>query len=390
MRLLAVYLAVLSVSAREVAAAKMELKAYNGKVYVHIMPWFETKESQGSWGIHWTMANKNPDIVDGSGRREIAAHYYPEIGPYASGDPAVVEYQLLLMKYAGVDGVLIDWPGTVQAWDYPSNLRNTEAIIQGCKNVGLEYAIVYEDHNIKMAYDAGFIPDMLAAARKDMEYLRDRYFSGGNYIYHNGAPLLLVFGPQAFKNPSEWSNIFSVLPQKPHFLTLWYQSQEAAGHSAGEYCWIYFDFLDGLRHYYNNHQPGFKMGGAYPGFHTFYAQGGWPGPDWGIPVNTGTWSQTLDLAIGGNVPMIQLNTWNDYGEGTMLEPTREFGNQFLTILQQKISAVYGEDELNLVKALYDKRVLYKGDAAKQAELDLVAADLIAVRPTDAKVRLSTI
>ena len=50
--------------------------------------------------------NRNPNIVDATGKRQIASHYYPKIGPYASSDPDVIEYHLLLMKYAGVDGVL--------------------------------------------------------------------------------------------------------------------------------------------------------------------------------------------------------------------------------------------------------------------------------------------
>jgi hypothetical protein len=53
------------------------------------------------------MANRNPDIIEGNGRRQIAAHYYPEIGPYASADESVIEYQLNLMKYAGVDGIFV-------------------------------------------------------------------------------------------------------------------------------------------------------------------------------------------------------------------------------------------------------------------------------------------
>ena len=115
------------------------------------MPWFETRQTSenGQWGIHWTMANKNPDnFVDGSGRRDIAAHYYPQDDVYGSGDPAVIERQLNQMKYAGIDGILLDWPGTVQAWDYPKNLRNCEAIISQLERMGLEFAIVYEDHNI--------------------------------------------------------------------------------------------------------------------------------------------------------------------------------------------------------------------------------------------------
>src|SRR6476661_5169499 len=83
------------------------------KVYMHYMPWFETPATLGgsNWGYHWKFNNQNPNIVDASGKRQIASHYYPKIGPYASSDPNVIEYHMLLMKFAGVDGVMIDWYG---------------------------------------------------------------------------------------------------------------------------------------------------------------------------------------------------------------------------------------------------------------------------------------
>ena len=126
-------------------------KSVGNKIYAHLMPWFESKDYSGYWGIHWTMANKNPDVVDGSGRRQIAAYYYPLIGPYASGDPDLVEYQLLLMKLSGIDGVLIDWPGTTNAFDYARNRQNSEAVINKINQVGLQFAVVYEDHNLTLA-----------------------------------------------------------------------------------------------------------------------------------------------------------------------------------------------------------------------------------------------
>ena len=59
------------------------------KVYMHYMPWFETPATLGgsNWGYHWKFNNQNPNIVDAAGKRQIASHYYPKIGPYASSDP---------------------------------------------------------------------------------------------------------------------------------------------------------------------------------------------------------------------------------------------------------------------------------------------------------------
>ena len=367
--------------------AKNVTKAYGGKVYAHIMPWFETRESSGNgqWGQHWTMANQNPDvIVDGSGRRQIASFYYPEIGPYGSGVYETIEYQLMLMKYSGIDGVLIDWPGTTNAYDYPKNKANCEAIIAGAERIGLEFAIVYEDHNIKLAGEAGFISDWMGQAQADMGYLKDVYMPKGNYVRYNGAPLLLTFGPQTFFTPGEWSNVFAPFGgNKPAFLTLWYQREQAGDNARGEYPWIYSDFYDGLRNFYNNRPLEIKFGVTYPGFRTFYANGGWGGPTFELPVGLETFGNTLDLAIQANVPYIQIATWNDYGEGTMVEPTREFGNGFLNILQQKQGLEFGNDELELVKLLYKKRMEYKGVRAVKSLLDEAAQHLIDLKPAKA-------
>lgn len=76
------------------------------------------------------MATRNPDNVDGTGRREIAAYYYPDINLYPSGAEGLIDYQIQQMKYAGIDGVLMDWPGTAQAYDYPKNAQNAHNFIQ--------------------------------------------------------------------------------------------------------------------------------------------------------------------------------------------------------------------------------------------------------------------
>ena len=99
------------------------------KVYAHYMPWFENS-ANGRWGMHWTMATADPNAVDADGKRQIAAHFYPLIGPYSSSDPDLIEYHLLLMKLAGIDGVLIDWYGTHDVYDYRANKRNAEALVE--------------------------------------------------------------------------------------------------------------------------------------------------------------------------------------------------------------------------------------------------------------------
>jgi hypothetical protein len=215
-----------------------------------------------------------------------------------------------------------------------------------------------------------------------MSYVRDNFFSKPNHVKVNGQPALLVFGPQKFKSEGEWSNILSVFPAKPAFFTLWY-NDGAGANATGQFAWIAQNGLKGVSDFDN----GLDGGGhgqlipvLYPGFNTYYAAGGWAGPTWKISYtlkedNTeggDTFRSTFELGKYAGDPL-QIATWNDYGEGTMIEPTKEFQYRFLTTLQQSVGAAYTDAELKIVKLLYDQRRQYGG--SKQAQLDQASAAL---------------
>jgi hypothetical protein len=168
-----------------------------------------------------------------------------------------------------------------------------------------------------------------------------------------------------------------VFASPPTFLTLWYQSDQAGASAQGEFPWIYSDFMTGLQNFYDDRPLNVKLGVGYPGFNTFYVAGGWgPGPGWTLPYNgTSTFSGTLQLALSSGTAAVQLATWNDYGEGTMIEPTREFGYGFLTTLQQTLGVGYSQTELELVNTLFTLRKQYAGNASMEAELDQASSDL---------------
>jgi hypothetical protein len=345
------------------------------RVYMHYMPWFETPQTSGNnrWGLHWTMANQNPNIIDpGTGQRQIASHYYPLIGPYASSDPDVIEYHLLLLKYAGVDGVLLDFYGN-GGNDLPLLLRNTNALVPRTADVGLGFGVVFEDQ----------FAATLTDAKTNMQYVGTNYFSKPNYIQLNNKPLVLTFGPQKYQTPAQWTEILGVLPTLPTFLPLWYESGEAGANAAGEFAWIYKDFLTGLTNFYKNRSTSLGVAGgvAYPGFDTFYAQGGWSGPTWTIAHNNGeTLTQTLALATQyqSKLPFVQLATFNDFGEGTQLEPTKEFGFSALEKIQVFTGVSYTIAELQQVFRLYTLRKFYAGNASAQATLDQAFQKFVAL------------
>ncbi len=370
-------------------------KTSSKKVFAHLMPWFETPATNsGAWGIHWKMANKNPNTILANGQRDIASYYYPLTGPYASGDTSIIDYQLLLMKLSGIDGVFIDWPGTGTnngaSLDLPLNERNTKEFIKRIAKVGLKYALVYEDNFLSN------VSNKISQVQTDMTYAQTNYFQDANYEKVGNSPLLFVFGPQQLNSEANWTSAFSVLNPKPTFNTLWYQSSTAGSNATGEFAWIYTDYLVGLTNFYNNAYGGMKIGSAYPGFNTYYIAGGWSGPTWTIPSNgTTAFAATLDLALSKNINYIQLNTWNDYGEGTMIEPTVTttggFGYSLLTTLQQKLGvSALTQTDLEAVLKLYQLRQTYAGNLAKLDSLNQVYYYMVSLQMDKAKLLLATL
>lgn len=340
-------------------------KSTSKKMYMHWMPWFETPDSKGVWGYHWKMNTQNPDIIT-NGKRQIASYYYPQTGPYYSSDPDIIEYQLLLMKYSGVDGVMIDWPGTRVQYDYPDNLKNSNALIGKLNSLGLQFGIVEEDRN----WDAG----MASSAHSDFTYMQSNYFNQGNYLKVNNVPVVLNFGPITFHQPSEWNQMLNGITPRPKIVPLYGNTNQVGSSNAGgEFPWIYQDHPTVVNNYYAQASSfPISVGVVYPGFNSFYQAGGASGPTWTIPYNgAGTFSTMLDKALSSSVGIIQFATWNDYGEGTMIEPTQEFGYSFLTTMQQKLGVPYTQHELELIYRLYQYRKQYKTNSSIQSQLNQV-------------------
>ena len=148
--------------------------------------------------------------------------------------------------------------------------------------------------------------------------------------------------------------------------------------------WIPSPITDYLFHFHSNNSINTKMASAYPGFNAFYAAGGWGSNPFTIGVGTGTFQATLDKAFQYNMPYIQLATWNDFGEGSMIEPTRELGYSCLTYLQQKIGVSYTQSDLTMVYDLYNQRKQYKGNATQQDRLTQVFYYLVSLQMTNAR------
>ena len=358
-------------------------------VLMHYMPWYETPEVRGRWGEHWTgFGNEaDPDQTGADGLPDIFSNYFPLIGLYDSTDPHVLECQLLQMKLAGVDGVVADWYGLGQAVDYPAIHQATVELFNATAALDMQFAVCYEDRTVPVLIDAGEIAPtgVQAHLASTFAWMQSNWFTAPHYTRYNGRPLLLNFGPIAVTDGTTWDAALNALPLRPEFFALHNLWQTA--NADGAFMWVHWDAWEGLPapavikqrldDIFDavNPDPGRVIASAVPGFDDVYD---FPSPIFpSLPHRSGdTFRESLEVSFDGPWPIVQLVTWNDYGEGTMIEPTVEFGYSFLEILQEERASRIGPsfaftaDDLRLPARLLELR---RAEAATPGELDAIAA-----------------
>jgi hypothetical protein len=359
-------------------------------ILVHYMPWYEAKPASAHWGWHWTMNHFDPERSDATGRREIASHYYPMIGPYDSADPGVLEYHALLMKVAGVDGVIADWYGNDNFNDYAMIHRRTEALFETLRSRGLKFAVCYEDRILKaMAEQRKLTPEQAVEhGREHLRFLDEDWFARPGYLTWQGKPLLLVFGP-AYLNTPQWEGLMSGLRHPPAFFTLHERRAPAVGSFAWPPMWAAKDGVldeEELDGYFDDFfaRDGAKIAAAFPGFHDIYQQAGTQ-PSYGrLDAADGeTFRRTLDRALASGSPLVQIATWNDFGEGTCVEPAREYGYRYLEAIQHARRRLEGEPftfeaaALRLPRRVFELRKRLGKSSPERAALDAVVDRLFA-------------
>jgi len=365
---------------------------------VHYMPWYQTPSGSAAWGWHWTMDHFNPRETDENGRAAIASHYYPLTGPYDSGDVNLLEYQVMLMKIAGIDGVIVDWYGFKNFWDYGKINSGTRKLFNQVQAAGMKFAITWEDTTVRNMLENGApdVDDRLVHGQEVMQYLQDNWFPSEAYLKFDGRPVLYVFGnPPYFRSSSDWETLFSGLEVQPLLVT---QDGRLVPQAESGFPWppMHLSFAgelsrESLAGYLDGFYAGaadwdFLTAAAFPGFQDIYAQAG-VGSSYGYLDAEGgeTLAFTLDKALAAGPDVIQLVTWNDYGEGTNIEPTVEYGYDYLEVIQQVRRDLAGGDfayapeDLEMPLEILALRQSRGRDPGVQSQLDNAVTAILAGR-----------
>lgn len=312
----------------------------------HYLPWYQIEKGPGqtarSWE-HWRWEgpgpHHDPEKRRANGLRDIASVYYPLIGPYDSRSRAVVRYHLKTAQAAGIQGFIVDWYGPGDNTDKPVSLLLDEA-----GRLGMRIAICYEEKLNFLWRGIHSREEAIHDGIADLKYILAHYASHPAYLRRNGVPVIFQFdgwgegplGPKYF-TPEELKRILSSLPARVAYCR---QGLTPAYHPniPGSFQWWSSNaadirgFSEQARKMIRENRLTFFANEISPGFDDTGVWGWGDGARVTPRAGLSLLRATFDLAFTAQPELIQIVTWNDFNEGTVVEPTRETGFQYLDAL----------------------------------------------------------
>lgn len=266
----------------------------------------------------------------------VLAHYTPWWGAYQrgvnvgynSGDPLQAQRTFDSMSQRGVDGVIIDWYGK-SPQQIDANWQNSLAAF--AQHPTMKFSIMF-DHGISLTPCAGC--DLTATLIDDLNYVAQNYFSNPQYLKRDGHPVVSEFAMQV-AGTVDWARVQAAHPE-----VYWLHQHEegyAVQDSAGGYAWVDapnrttplvqtadLTRLTNFNSFVAARPALTGISGAWKGFDDTLAF--WASPNHYVPQQCGaTWLSTFantnaHFSTQNQLPYLQLVTWNDYEEGSALEP----------------------------------------------------------------------
>ncbi|HVH87474.1 MAG TPA: PKD domain-containing protein [Terriglobales bacterium] len=271
-------------------------------------------------------------LYSGAGTK-IYAHYMPWFGSsshmnvgYRSDDPVQVKKQVEDMISRGIQGAIVDWYGPASTLaDNSTKLLMKEA--EG--HAGFTFAVMEDAGALVTAAEQNGC-DVTTQLIADLNYLLSTYASSSAYMKVNGKTPIFMFGVTGWYE--DWSRVQAALPSSA---VLIFRGGEGLTLSAsgGAFQWLDINSNDPFDEQISAQDSFYRaasgkanlviLGSAYKGFNDTAAE-------WStnrvVDQRCGqTWLDTFadigkHYSASNQLGAVQIVTWNDYEEGTAIEP----------------------------------------------------------------------
>ena len=286
----------------------------------------------------------------------------PELGEYGTDAPVIAEQHIDWCANHGIDGLFVSWWGR----KHLTNEHLNVGFLQASNIQRIKFALFYESLGLLDSKDGksdGICdfsnPAVIEAMTDDFQYLKDNYFDHPRYLKLSGRPIVGMYVTRTFRNFTRdhldqvreaiGSNVFLIADEA-------FIGRQASPATAVNGPGI-FDAYTAYNLFEDGNVRGddtaltFQSREALPIFRTWAAQtpfipavfptyedfrGHKP-----LPGNSADFATLLNAAsdiatpLGSSTPPIVLITsFNEWWEGTTIEPTTEYQKEYLQVIQR--------------------------------------------------------
>jgi glycoprotein endo-alpha-1,2-mannosidase len=289
--------------------------------------WYGNPAISGHW-VHWEGVNLTDHMIENTAD-------FPAFGAYDSHDPAILDRQAEAARAAGITGFVASWWGRGSFEDQGMPLLLATAA---------KYKLVVSAYYETVAGDDA--ASHIRNATADLDYLLARYSSDEAWLKVKGKPVLFIYGRALHTlSPAEWQEVIAQIRRdNPGGVLL---IADSLDHS-------FASVFDGASTYNITGQTRLKSPpqvrawahAAYPRMVAAAGPGkistvtlipgyddratGRPSPRpvtarWGGETYRALWQE----AIAADPDFVLITSWNEWHEGSELEPSVEYGSNIL-------------------------------------------------------------
>lgn len=288
-------------------------------------PWYGTPDGPTGFWRHWDEGGHNPNVVV-DGKRDIGAAHYPINGPYDSKDKRVISWHFKLAEEHGVDGFIVSWWGfkTFEDETFDIMLKVAEEA-----NASVKLTIYYE-----------IVHGGREKAIEDIERILKDYGSREAFLKVQGYPVIFIYSRALRQLGYEnWEYIVKKIRHDGFEALLVADSFDEQAAEIFDGIHIYNPVTklcrgENLRDVYiNARRIASKHGVIFsattlPGYDDTFIRR----PGLAYPRESGnTYKRTWEAVHESNADWALICSWNEWHEGSEIEPSLEFGDLYLKI-----------------------------------------------------------
>ncbi|MGC9203296.1 MAG: endo-1,3-alpha-glucanase family glycosylhydrolase [Thermoproteota archaeon] len=306
--------------------------------------WYGTPSGPTGQWVHWNHPIWNttaggtvirvhdPNVLVKSNRRDIGAVDYPLFGPYDCRDENLIKWQIKLAREAGIDAFVIDWWGDTSGQELTDKNMKVMIDVNEKYNLGMKFLILFD------GLWGSSSPPPIDVTISRLEYAIGNYGNRPSYFKIQDIPVVFVYSAVMY-SPKEWTLIIKRV-RSDGFNALFFGDAISTD---------YVNIFDGFQLYspvawlaegqnisriyekYSILSKKFRKVLALPvlpGYNDTAVR--WPGMV--VPRRDGeTYNETWKAVISSGAQWALVCSWNEWHEGTEIEPSREYGYRYTNL-----------------------------------------------------------